>query len=113
MKNNNKGKDYWCSCCLCPISKLKYLCDACAIKYQEDDMMMILTCGYAYYEEGTTLVSDDFFDKLCDKVLQYYDDMDSIYKHYLTKEMLETTSTFNAHYPRGAHSLYKYLTYKE
>ena len=102
-----------CSCCMGECVHLAYLCDTCALTYMQDPVLVILTYGTAYYNYNKSIVSDDIFDKLCAKVLEEWDNIDSWYKdRYLTKGMLKTTSTFNAKYPRSAHSLFKYLTFK-
>jgi NAD-dependent DNA ligase len=57
-----------------------------------------LMASYAYYEEDEPLISDSLFDKLANRLLSSWEDIEHRHKDLLNKEMLRA-GTYIGSYP--------------
>lgn len=57
-----------------------------------------LMCAYAYYIEDDPLIDDSEFDDLSKYILHYYDRLEHMHKHLLTKDDLRA-GTYLGKYP--------------
>ena len=58
----------------------------------------ILIASYAYYIKFESLFDDSDFDKICLYALREYDNIQSNYKHLVTKEALQAGSCYHLKY---------------
>ena len=57
-----------------------------------------LMASYAYYEEDRPILSDNVFDRLARKILEFWEIIDHLHKDYLNEDMLKA-GTFIGEYP--------------
>lgn len=57
-----------------------------------------LMAAYAYYIQDNPIITDNLFDKMGKRMIQCWDDIEHIHKHYITKDMLEA-GTYLGEYP--------------
>ena len=57
-----------------------------------------LMASYAYYEEDRPILSDNVFDRLARKILEFWEVIDHLHKDYLNEDMLKA-GTFIGEYP--------------
>lgn len=57
-----------------------------------------LMASYAYYKEDNPILSDNLFDKMGKRMLEHWDDIEHMHKHYITKDMLQA-GTYLGEYP--------------
>lgn len=57
-----------------------------------------LMASYAYYEEDRPILSDNVFDRLARKILEFWEVIDHLHKDYLNEDMLRA-GTFIGEYP--------------
>lgn len=57
-----------------------------------------LMASYAYYEEDRPILSDNVFDRLARKILEFWEIIDHLHKDYLNEDMLKA-GTFMGEYP--------------
>ena len=57
-----------------------------------------LMAAYAYYEEDNPIMSDQTFDKCAKKLLNNWEQIEHMHKHYLNKDMLYA-GTYIGEYP--------------
>ena len=57
-----------------------------------------LMASYAYYEEDRPILSDNVFDRLARKILEFWEVIDHLHKDYLNEDMLRA-GTFMGEYP--------------
>ena len=57
-----------------------------------------LMAAYAYYVEDNPILSDNFFDKLANKMLDRWNEIEHYHKHYITEDDLRA-GTFLGEYP--------------
>ena len=57
-----------------------------------------ISSSYCYYILYQSLLTDEFFDKLCAWMLDNYESLEHEHKHLVTKDMLVAGSGFNIPY---------------
>lgn len=57
-----------------------------------------IMAAYAYYVEDDPIISDQLFDKLAERLLKNWKDIEHIHKKYLDEEMLRS-GTYLGNYP--------------
>lgn len=58
----------------------------------------ILIASYAYYIRYESIFEDSSFDKICSYALIEYDNIDSPYKHLVTRDALQAGSCYHLKY---------------
>ena len=57
-----------------------------------------LMASYAYYEEDDPLISDSLFDRIADKLLESWEEIEHKHKQFLNRDML-LAATYIGEYP--------------
>ena len=57
-----------------------------------------LMAAYAYYEQDRPILSDSYYDRLANKMLKDWDNVEHVHKELISKDMLEA-GTFLGEYP--------------
>ena len=71
------------------------------IQESQDLIPLFLIASYAYYEKKETLMADETFDLLAARILAEWDSLDHPYKSLISKENLQTQSTYDLSYPES------------
>ena len=57
-----------------------------------------LMFSYLYYEKNVSLIEDTEFDKLCQTLLEKYDNVEHMHKHLVSKEALTAGTGYDIVY---------------
>ena len=57
-----------------------------------------LMFSYLYYEKDVSLIEDTEFDKLCQTLLEKYDNVEHMHKHLVSKESLTAGTGYDIVY---------------
>ena len=57
-----------------------------------------LMFSYLYYEKNVSLIEDTEFDKLCQTLLEKYDNVEHMHKHLVSKESLTAGTGYDIVY---------------
>ena len=57
-----------------------------------------LMFSYLYYEKNISLIEDTEFDKLCQTLLEKYDNVEHMHKHLVSKEALTAGTGYDIVY---------------
>ena len=57
-----------------------------------------LMFSYLYYEKDVSLIEDTEFDKLCQTLLEKYDNVEHMHKHLVSKEALTAGTGYDIVY---------------
>ena len=57
-----------------------------------------LMFSYLYYEKNLSLIEDTEFDKLCQTLLEKYDNVEHMHKHLVSKEALTAGTGYDIVY---------------
>ena len=57
-----------------------------------------LMFSYLYYEKNISLIEDTEFDKLCQTLLEKYDNVEHMHKHLVSKESLTAGTGYDIVY---------------